>query len=202
MILNGGIVCLFLFYMKFKAVFYDLDGTIIDSIALHREAWNFAANQFGINLKPRTLIELKGTEGNEVARLIMREYGLSNKKNEEKILKIKRDYLAKNYDQAKIFQGFFETVEELQKMGLIISICTTMTERFVKMIAQLKSFENNIVWREMYDFAKPAAEPLLVTAAKAQIIPSDCAYVGDTYNDYLSAKAAGMEFFYFNPLVS
>jgi beta-phosphoglucomutase-like phosphatase (HAD superfamily) len=185
--------------MKLKAILYDLDGTIIDSIALHREAWVFAANKFGINLKPQTLIDIRGMEGSKAARLIAETYCLSSKEKERIILKIKRDYLAKSYDQVKVFPGFLETADILQKSGLQVLICTTMTKKFVKMIPQLKSFTKKIVWREMYDQAKPSAQPLLKTAAIAQVDPAGCAYIGDTYNDYLSAKSAGMEFFYFNP---
>jgi phosphoglycolate phosphatase len=185
--------------MKLKAIFYDLDGTIIDTVPLHREAWRFAADKFGITFTPQMLLDQKGMAGDEFSRMVMKEGGMADRESEKKFLDIKIGYLAKNYSQARVFEGFMETYTELQKRGLKVLICTGMTERFVKMIPQLKSFEDNIVWREMYGHGKPAAEPLLVSAAKAQIDPGDCAYVGDAYNDYLAAKAAGMEFFYFDP---
>ncbi|MCR4306130.1 MAG: HAD family phosphatase, partial [Candidatus Daviesbacteria bacterium] len=127
---------------------------------------------------------------------------LGEKFNEhgKKFVQIKQAYTVKNCAIVKLLDGFPETLEQLTEKGIKAWICTSAHKEFITAVfnslPQLQILADKTVFREMYTHGKPNPEPILLTAKLMGLDINDCIYVGDAYNDYLAATAAGAGFTY------
>lgn len=107
-------------------------------------------------------------------------------------------------------EGLFETVTlypdvlpyifELKKRGVMTALVTNRNRRSVDKAMQkylpLEDLFDYIVTGDMTENFKPHPEPILKCLAAANVSAKDAVYIGDAANDYLAAKAAGVDFIY------
>ncbi len=70
-----------------KALIFDLDGTLSDSLPVHLATWNIVGKKYGFVFDPKILIEMTGRPTIEFAERVVEQYGLSADPNEIMLLK-------------------------------------------------------------------------------------------------------------------
>ncbi|OGZ34319.1 MAG: hypothetical protein A3I88_03705 [Candidatus Portnoybacteria bacterium RIFCSPLOWO2_12_FULL_39_9] len=187
---------------KIKGLIYDLDGTLISTQKLHETGWLYAGKKFNIPISKEMLLNQSGIS-NEEASLMMLP---GNKKNlAKKFIKAKVEYVNKNLKRITLFPSALKTIQQLDKKGYAVWICTSAHKNFVKAIKALKIIKkigNKIIWREMYKKGKPSPEALNLTMSKMGLANSQIYYIGDALNDYKTSVKAGVKFIYFCPSVN
>lgn len=185
---------------KIKGVIYDLDGTLISTEALHEKAWTHAAGQHGFSISDQMLIDQRGMTNLDAAKMMLPE---EKQYMAEQVAEIKASYVRNNLQGVSLIPGVIETLDALSADGRDVWICTSASRGFVEgifhVIPELKRMEGKVVWREMYAKGKPAAEPLLVTLQRMNLVPDEAVYIGDAFHDYESSRNAGVRFFLFLP---
>lgn len=179
-----------------KAVIYDLDGTIIDSIKLNEDAWNFALKKLNLKVDNKFLDYQRGIGNLEAALYVLGE----NSDKLDEFINLKRDYFYSHLDKINIFKDFLEVKVKLEK-NHSLAICTSSSLRLVNLLKkQLPIFNNFNVFvsRDDTTLGKPNPEPLLKTISLLSLEIKDCIYVGDAYTDYLACKAINLDFVYYN----
>ncbi len=183
-----------------SGIIYDLDGTVIDTNGLNEEAWVHALAPYGVIPTKEQFLFQRGRLG-EVCSRHMLPVHLHQYAGE--VLHEQLKYVEDRYASVSVFRGFWETYEELRVKDKLVSICTSAPrERIALLLEQQPEFivlQDYVVCRGMYAQGKPFPEPLLVTAGKMRLLPSQLIYVGDAESDYLAAVAAGIDFIYFCP---
>lgn len=166
-----------------KAVIFDVDGVLIDSIDEIVDDFQEVGKILGLKIPKKDFIRKQlGLPSSEV---IENCYG-KNKKADElyKKLRVKR--------RPKLRPGA-ETV--LRKIKLPKAIVTTMhkevAENQLKNI--LKYFKVKVMLEDTKKH-KPNPEPLLLACQKLGVYWDETIYVGDMIRDYETAKNANMEF--------
>lgn len=187
-------------FNNIRCIVYDLDGTIINSMELHEEGWKLAAEAFFTPVSKTILKDLAGRPINEIAAHLLKT---EDESRINAFVSLNHEYVLKHTDRIHLFPTFQETYREISKTHPVW-VCTSSTKDFVDKIfntnEELKPLQGKYVYREMYKKGKPSAEPLLLTFKKAgNFSGKECIYIGDTYTDYCSAKAAGAKFIYFAP---
>ncbi len=184
---------------KIKAVIFDIDGTLSDSddqmveqVERLLKPFLFFIGVSGRKAAARWLVMAVETPGNflyhladrfDVDRLIMR---LLNKSGRKKIKK-QRDY--------RIISGVPEMLAALTTKYPLAVASARDEKSSMAFIDQfgLASFFRVIVTSQTTHRTKPFPDPLLYTAEKLGLPPSDCLMVGDTTVDMRAAKRAGMQ---------
>jgi HAD superfamily hydrolase (TIGR01509 family) len=181
-----------------SCLIYDLDGTILNSMPLHEEGWRMASEAFFVPITSKMLRDLAGRPINEIAATLLKT---KEQERIEAFVNLNHDYIMKHTDRITIFPDFIELLKRLNGTRPIW-ICTSSTKDFVMKIfdnhPEIARLRENTVYREMYTKGKPDPEALLFTCKKAGFLPKDCIYVGDAYNDYAAATAAGLRFIYYD----
>lgn len=178
----------------FEAVFFDLDGTLVDTAPdmvdvllrmqdRHRQdpsSFELARNQVS-----------NGTAG--LLRL-----GFPNA-DEDELQALNVEFLD-NYSNAlcirsDLFPPLRELLDTLQKQELPWGIVTNKPERMTKPLLQQLGIADDAcctVSGDTLTERKPHPEPLLHAARLAGVPPGKCVYVGDAARDIEAGKAAGM----------
>ena len=82
-----------------KALIFDCDGTLVDSMPLHMKAWEEAFKFFNERFDYDYLYSLKGMKELEIIELYNKKFG-TNLNSEETVSK-KHEYYFKNIDSVK-----------------------------------------------------------------------------------------------------
>src|SRR5579884_4070556 len=64
-------------YPMYKAVIFDMDGVIMDSVALHFEAFRRFFQSHGVPLSREQLLRYNGPSTREILQTVKEEHGLS-----------------------------------------------------------------------------------------------------------------------------
>ena len=175
--------------MKYDAVIFDVDGTLIDTentILLSLQ--HMLLRMTGKMYRPEELYFAWGIPGARALELLELE-------DADKAMKMWLDYSARYEFLQKPFEGIPETLQRLKDAGLRLGIVTSRTrEEFKKSVVRfdfVRKFEV-IICADDTKQHKPDAEPLLAALEKLDLTPSRALYVGDSTYDMACAKAAGV----------
>jgi HAD superfamily hydrolase (TIGR01509 family) len=176
---------------------FDVDGTLVDTNALHIEAWRraFAARNIHFNAD-RIFIEV-GKGGDTLVRDMLgetadKEIGddLRQRQPEE------FEKLAKE-NGIFVFDGVPELMEALRHRGLKTALATSSNEKQLSVVekyarCKLSDLVDKVVNAGEIETSKPAPDLVEAAVKKLGMSPAECAMLGDTPYDAESAKHAGV----------
>jgi len=176
------------------ALIFDMDGVIINSNPIHRQAWEIYNRRFGVET----------TE-----EMHQRMYG---KRNDQ----IVRDYLGNHLGDAEVFEhgaakerlyrelagphlasslvpGVREFLDRHRDLPMAVaSNAEAENVKFVLQAAGLSSFFRAIVDGHQVSLPKPAPDVYLKTAELLAFAPGECIVFEDSYSGVEAALSAGM----------
>lgn len=177
--------------MKYKAVIFDLDGTLLDTIEDIKETMNSVLIKYGY--QTFSVEEYKYFVGKGVDHLIKEVMREADIKDGE-FSKLKSGYYEVYKTQSKIFtkvyDGIKELITELKTMGLSINVLSNkphvQTIDVIDYYFPKNTF--NLVYGKKEEFlAKPAPDSALDIINKLNVKPTEVIYVGDTETDMFTA---------------
>ena len=174
---------------------FDLDGTIADTKYSISEAVNITLAHFG---KPVASPEdVERAMGNGALMLIRRLLPEADRENEELVRTVFEHY-DRTYDQtcmnAPFYDGMKETMLELKRRGYKLAVLSNKQDKYVKKIIGEKFKETRLdfIQGQTELPVKPDPTVPLMIASSLGVLPSECAFIGDSEVDVLTAKNAGM----------
>jgi beta-phosphoglucomutase len=182
---------------KYRAVLFDLDGVIADTMSLHYEAFRQAFAKYGVQVTPLEIYELEGMPSREVGKALVKRKGAHL--TDEQVLKAVEDkreiYRSLAAKDAKTFPGVHETLKMLKKSGIKLALVTgsnlkTVTE-VLKKIGVEGAFDS-VVSGDDTPRGKPYPDPYLKGMERLGIPPANCVVVENAPLGLASAKAANV----------
>lgn len=179
-----------------KAVIFDLDGTLLNTLDDLADSTNYALSKFGY--PTRTIEEVRQFVGNGVAKLIERAIPEGkNNPNFEKCLAIFKENYAQNmYNKTAPYNGIIEMLSNLKSKGIKIAVVSNKFDLAVKELCK-KYFEGFIDFAAGENEAqgikkKPAPDTVISVLNEFNFAPEDAVYVGDSDVDIMTAKNSQM----------
>lgn len=181
--------------MKYFAVMFDLDGTLVNSLEDLADSANEALSKYGFKSHPTDAY--KKFVGNGVKNLIK---NAAPEGTEEQVLEnILKDYRViynRNYVNKTLpYKNIPELLNALSGAGIKMAICSNKPDKPTNEIVEKlldKGFFNSIFGEREGIPRKPDPAPLLEAAAEMGIKPENIIYLGDSGGDMIAAKKAGM----------
>lgn len=176
-----------------KAVLFDLDGTLTDTIDDIADAMNLALRTHGLPEHPTDAY--KYMVGNGARKLAERAVG-----NRQDCLEVVLDAYQKQYEthnavKTHAYPGITELLKALNKRGLKICVLSNKpdadTQNVVRHYFPTIRFDAVQGQKESIP-VKPDPAGAMMLARELRTDPSDFAYLGDTYVDMTCARNAGM----------
>lgn len=179
-----------------KLAIFDLDGTLLDTIADLAAATNFALSQYG--LPTHNEEEYKFFVGNGINKMFERALP-EDKRNEEYIMKIRSQFVpyydAHNSDLSHPYPGMVELLNELQKNNIAIGVASNKyQEAAVKLVLQFFpgiDFALILGQREGVP-SKPDPTIAYEIIEHTGIAKEETVYIGDSCVDMQTGKNAGV----------
>ena len=179
-----------------KAVIFDLDGTLLNTLDDLADSTNYALSKFGY--PTRTIEEVRQFVGNGVAKLIERAIpeGKNNSNFEECLAIFKENYAQNMYNKTAPYNGIIEMLSNLKSKGIKIAVVSNKFDLAVKELCK-KYFEGFIDFAAGENEAqgikkKPAPDTVISVLNEFNFAPEDAVYVGDSDVDIMTAKNSKM----------
>lgn len=179
-----------------KALIFDLDGTLCDSIASIRYCVNRALGDFGYG--PFSEQQCKYFAGDGAAALVRRALaagGDAGLVHFEEAYPHYREIFRENcMYEVKPYQGIPELIAELKERGVKIAVLSN------KPHAETVDVIETLFGRECFDHIqgqieglaiKPSPEGVFLILKEMELAPEDVLYLGDTATDMKTGKGAG-----------
>lgn len=182
--------------MRYKAILFDLDGTLLDTLEDIANAMNRVLDQKGFSTHRLDAYRYFVGEG---ATMLVRRTLPDDKRDDETIrecLEIFSEIYGQNWDiKTKPYDGVPEMLDELTARGLRIAILSNKPHEFVKLCVKkfLPNWKFDVVLGQRDTVPrKPDPAGALEIVERLHTAPSDFLYLGDTAVDLKTAIAAGM----------
>ncbi len=176
-----------------KAVIFDLDGTLLNTLEDLKESTNFALCKF--KYPERSLEEVRCFVGNGVRKLIERAVP-ENCKNVEECLEVfKKNYSENMYNHTKPYNGILKILKELHDKNLKIGVVSNKFDSAVKELCK-KYFGDlvDVAIGQNDDVPKkPAPDGVLKAMKQIGTDKNSTIYAGDSDVDVKTAKNAGLK---------
>lgn len=179
-----------------KLAIFDLDGTLLDTIADLAAATNFALAHYGLPTHKEE--EYKFFVGNGINKMLERALP-EDKRNEEYITKLRSQFVpyydVHNSDLSRPYPGMVELLKELQRNNIAIGVASNKyQEAAVKLVLQFFpgiDFALILGQREGVP-SKPDPTIAYEIIEHTGIAKEDTVYIGDSCVDMQTGKNAGI----------
>lgn len=179
---------------KLAAVVFDLDGLMVDTEPLAREAWRQVLVAYGRSLDDDLFAKMIGLRLEDSTMLLIRELGLSvapadlAQKESESFFEIMKSGVA-------TMPGLHTFLETLQRYDLPWAVATSSglvyAKKVLSMIGLLESCRSIAAGDEVQR-GKPHPELYLLASQRLGVEPHSCLALEDSAPGCQAAKAAGM----------
>jgi beta-phosphoglucomutase len=149
---------------RYRAVLFDLDGVILDTMKLHYEAFRHAFATLGIDVRPRDIYTREGMPSMKLGRALLEEYDVqASDEGLKKVVDEKRElYRQIAAGKTRPFPGVPETLALLRESGIKLALVTGSNRKSVTQVieeAGLADAFDAIVTGEDTPRGKPYPDP-------------------------------------------
>ena len=181
-----------------KAVIFDLDGTLADTISAISNAVNLTLKEFSYPEQDEKTV--LNAVGNGATNLIRRLVPEELKNDTELVIKVRKRYdemYALTYMQTKeMYDGMKEAVYALKERGIKVAVFSNKQDEYVKSLSK-EFFPDGTVSVALGQTdlpIKPDIAGLIKILDELGVTPDECVFVGDSGVDVQTAKNADMDF--------
>ncbi|MCB1614932.1 MAG: HAD-IA family hydrolase [Pseudomonadales bacterium] len=181
--------------MVLKSVFFDLDGTLLDTAP----DFVYVLNTLLEENAERTLEDarIRATVSSGAKALIKLGFGIDEDHHRFEPLRLRLLELYSKHlaDKSTPFPGILETLNYLQQNGIRWGVVTNKPLAYTQPLLNAISFPvaaAAVVCPDHTTHRKPHPEPLYLACKQTNCLPSEAIYLGDHQRDIDAGKNAGM----------
>jgi len=181
--------------MKYKAVLFDLDGTILETLEDLSNSVNFALAKN--NYPTHSIDAIRLFVGNGIRKLMERSCPVGS--SVEEVDRVHSDF-TEHYkvhcnDKTRPYDGIIEMLDTLRAHGVKLAVLSNKADYAVKDLCKLH-FDGlfDVAQGEITGIPrKPSPEGVNIILEKLGVSSAECAYIGDSDVDVETARNSGLD---------
>ena len=178
-----------------RALIFDLDGTLVDTVYAHVFAWQRTLAEAGMPLEGWRIHRKIGMSGGLFTRAVARELGRDISSSEEAALLNRHGELfLELLPERRPLPGAVELITFLKSSKILFGIATSGRRPEINASLEVLGIGGETVIIERGDVARAKPEPDLFLACQQRlgVGTADCYVIGDAVWDILAARRADM----------
>lgn len=180
---------------QIKAVIFDLDGTLVDSMWMWEEIDIEFLSARDISMPPTLKYDIEGISFAQTAEYFARTFALEE--TPEELMEIWNQMAYDKYcHEVPLKPGAKEFLDYLKEQGIKVGIGTSNSHQLTKAALEAHGIMEDIdciLTSNEVPNGKPEPDIYLKTAERLGVQPQECMVFEDIPNGMLAAKAAGMK---------
>ena len=180
-----------------KAIIFDLDGTLVDSLPYHHESWRiFFKNN---NIEENDFNEIyRNYKGGGTLELMSSVFGDTYTKDELEKMSDDKEVIFRDIYRSKIFpiNGLIQFLDNLKKNNILLSIGSNAIRKNVLMTIEELSITNyfsSIICGDEVSKGKPDPEMYIKTLSNLKVNKNECIIFEDSIEGVTAAKNANIK---------
>lgn len=171
-----------------KAILFDFDGTLADTLEFYIKAYDYALRKFSVSWSDKEIVKncFGATE-----KAICQKLGVPGKTNE-----FQENYffvIRSLFVDAKLFDDAIPLLDCSRRKGYKLGIITFAHKWYIDMMLRqfnLNHYFQSVISADDVTKSKPDPEAVFISCKNLGVKPSDSYVVGDSKSDILMGKAA------------
>jgi phosphoglycolate phosphatase len=181
---------------RFKAILFDLDGTLLDTLKDIADSMNAVLRRHAMKTFPVDDYRLLVGKGlRELIKRVLSENKIDEQTIDEFLSAMRIEYARRWAENSKPYPGIPDLLDELQKTGLLMAVLSNKADEFTQIMVRtlLPKWQFQLICGLKDGLpAKPDPTSALQIAHELKIQPNNFIYLGDTGTDMQTANSAGM----------
>lgn len=183
--------------MHLKAVLFDMDGVLFNSMPYHAQAWHETMQEYGLNLSYEEAYLHEGRTGASTINIVsQRERGRDATEEEIHRIYETKSHKFNQYPPAEKMQGAGEVLEKIKADGFFSMVVTgsgqlSLLERLNHNFPDIFKSELMVTAFDV-TYGKPNPEPYLMALQKGHLQPNEALVIENAPLGVRAGVAAGI----------
>jgi len=177
-----------------KAVLFDIDGTMVDSVSAFLEIARIAAQPYGLEVTEQHVRHSLATGSNFWKGVVPED-----RHDGDALMKAMSALAARHWprvlrEHGKVFAGLAQTLDALKRQGIVLGIVSGARPEVLELLREdgiLDRFDAVVLAADV-SRRKPDPEGIVKCLTELGFAPDAAVYVGDTPVDIQASRAAGV----------
>jgi len=178
--------------MKCKGAIFDMDGVLFDTEKLYQETWRELARERHINLGERFVMEISGTNGNLMKRVVEKYYQVPNG---SVVIEACMERMKKKLEvHVPVKKGVYEILEYFHRLDMPIAVASSSSSQQIEsnlFRSGIRDYFSEIVSGTEVKSGKPSPDIFLLAAKKIGCKAEECFVFEDSENGVKAGYSAG-----------
>ncbi len=182
--------------MTYKALIFDMDGTLVNNMPVHNQAWQATLAEAGVQID---LDEFnRATTGKTTSEILRLKLGPQTSELELVYWADRKDALYRELYACcrQPLPGLLDLLDQARALGLPMAVATASTQINISFILDeldLRRYFNAVVGGHQVRYGKPHPDIFLKSAQTLGVEPADCLVFEDALGGIEAARRAGMD---------
>lgn len=175
--------------MDIKLAIFDLDGTLIDSVRVHSQAWEESCKSFGYIVPESYFYDLTGMSSSAVGEKLIKDFGIPENCIEE-VIQYKSKLYFDNIYKIVVFDDIVNILKDFKSKNIKVALATGSKRQNVLEILRVKDLDlfDFVLTSNELEHSKPNPEAFLKCLEHFNCTPDEAVVFEDSESGIEAAK--------------
>ena len=182
--------------MSIKLAIFDLDGTLIDSVKVHSEAWSDSCKSFGYNIPESYFHDLTGMTSKSVGKKLIKDFRIPENCIEE-LIQYKSKLYFDNINKIDVFESILQILKDYKSKNVKVALATGSKRKNVLEILRVKDLDlfDFVLTGDELEHSKPHPDAFLRCLEHFKYSPKDAVIYEDSVTGLKAAEQANISYY-------